>query len=212
VKVSGGFWPCPRATEGTAGCRKRFWSDGERRRSPSDARREFADTQDTFACRFYHRMTTGSPCEKSLPGPRVVLKIQIHDIFYAPCRNEAVTVTGTGGFFERGQTDGDGLLTLKVPPGLTQVVVRYAPKDLGIRYAVTAALVVPGGTDDASLLAHIRNFGFGRDDREVAPAVVKFQAARGSLDLTGALDAATKQAVREVLVAELESRLGANGG
>jgi hypothetical protein len=212
VKVSSGFWPCPRAIEGTAGCKKRFWSDGERRRSPADERREFADTQDTFACRFYHRMTTGSPCEKSLPGPRVLLKLQIHDIFYKPCRNEAVTVTGEGGFFERGQTDGDGLLTLKVPGGLTQVVVRYAPKDLGIHYAVTAALVPPDRTDDASLLAHIRNFGFGRDDREIAPAVVKFQAARGELDLTGTLDAATKQAVRELLAAALENRLGANGG
>src|SRR5262249_34561879 len=49
-------WPCPRANEGPGGCRNRFWSDGEQRRSPSDQQREFADTLDTFACRFYQRM------------------------------------------------------------------------------------------------------------------------------------------------------------
>ena len=50
-------WPCPRATEGVAGCRKRFWSDGEARRSKllPDDRRLFPDTADTFACRFYQR-------------------------------------------------------------------------------------------------------------------------------------------------------------
>jgi len=70
-------WPCPRADEGVAGCRKRFWSDGESRRSrrlPAD-RREFAKTQDTFACRFYHRLMTGSPCEKTVPLVPAVLEI-----------------------------------------------------------------------------------------------------------------------------------------
>jgi outer membrane protein OmpA-like peptidoglycan-associated protein len=56
-------WPCPRAKEGVAGCKKRFWSDGEQRRSFQAARREFKDTQDTFACRFYQRLSDKSPCE-----------------------------------------------------------------------------------------------------------------------------------------------------
>ena len=42
-------WPCPRAGDGSDGCRKRFWSDGETRRSPQAARRKFGETQDTFA-------------------------------------------------------------------------------------------------------------------------------------------------------------------
>jgi hypothetical protein len=59
-------WPCPRATEGVAGCVKRFWSDGEKRRSTHLAGldREFEATQDTFACRFYQRIADSSPCEK----------------------------------------------------------------------------------------------------------------------------------------------------
>ncbi|HEY3068352.1 MAG TPA: OmpA family protein [Methylomirabilota bacterium] len=64
-KVVPSKWPCPRAKEGTAGCEKRFWSDGQTRRSRRlpDAERRFPDTRDTFACRFYQRLTTSSPCE-----------------------------------------------------------------------------------------------------------------------------------------------------
>ena len=63
TKVNPQRWPCPRAKEGVAGCRKRFWSDGEKRRSFQAARREFKDAQDTFACRFYQRLSDKSPCE-----------------------------------------------------------------------------------------------------------------------------------------------------
>lgn len=62
-------WPCPRSSEGIDGCKKRFWSDGEKRRTPRDARREFATTKDTFACRFYHRLVERSPCEGIDPVP-----------------------------------------------------------------------------------------------------------------------------------------------
>ena len=61
-------WPCPTVKEGTAGCKARFWTDGETRRGthlPGTDRR-FGDTQDTFACRFYQRIATGSPCENVL--------------------------------------------------------------------------------------------------------------------------------------------------
>ncbi|MGA2575063.1 MAG: hypothetical protein ABSH24_03465 [Bryobacteraceae bacterium] len=58
-------WPCPSADDGISGCQKRFWSNGENRRSQllSGQRREFAQTKDTFACRFYQRLVDSSPCE-----------------------------------------------------------------------------------------------------------------------------------------------------
>ena len=56
-------WPCPTVEEGTGKCLKRFHSDGETRRSNQKERREFKDTRDTFACRFYDRITNSSPCE-----------------------------------------------------------------------------------------------------------------------------------------------------
>jgi hypothetical protein len=64
-KVDPARWPCPRASETSAGCRKRFWSDGESRRSKrlTDTDREFELSKDTFACRFYHRLSDKSPCE-----------------------------------------------------------------------------------------------------------------------------------------------------
>lgn len=56
-------WPCPRASEGVAGCKARFFSDHADRRSNKAARREFATSFDTFACRFYQLRTLNSPCE-----------------------------------------------------------------------------------------------------------------------------------------------------
>ena len=60
-------WPCPRAAEGAAGCRTRFWSDGETRRKTrlSEARR-YEKSRDTFACRFYDRIFDNSPCEQHI--------------------------------------------------------------------------------------------------------------------------------------------------
>lgn len=62
-------WPCPRTSEGVEACHKRFWSDGNARRFPQSMHREFGQTQDTFACRFYHRLVIQSPCEGVPPPP-----------------------------------------------------------------------------------------------------------------------------------------------
>ncbi len=81
-------WPCPRVSEGVAGCKQRFWADGEQRRSMRlpDTDRLFEKTKDTFACRFYHRLLTNSPCE----SPVLSLKIRLFDpqgrpLPFAPC-------------------------------------------------------------------------------------------------------------------------------
>ena len=65
-KVDPARWPCPRFDEGVDGCKKRFFSDGEKRRSIRlpDKDRAFDQTKDTFACRFYHRLSDTSPCEQ----------------------------------------------------------------------------------------------------------------------------------------------------
>lgn len=76
-RVDTAKWPCPRADEGAAGCFARFWSDGETRRGKRlpGQRRKFEDSRDTFACRFYHRLTAGSPCEGVLPRTPATLDI-----------------------------------------------------------------------------------------------------------------------------------------
>ncbi|HST45993.1 MAG TPA: peptidoglycan-binding protein [Luteimonas sp.] len=65
TRVEAELWPCPRAEDGTAGCRKRLWSDARvRSQTLSDAgRRTWTRDGDTFACRFYHRLVRHSPCE-----------------------------------------------------------------------------------------------------------------------------------------------------
>jgi outer membrane protein OmpA-like peptidoglycan-associated protein len=67
-RVDPSKWPCPRVAEGTGACKKRFWSDGEERRSARlpDTARQFEQTKDTFACRFYTRLVQASPCEITL--------------------------------------------------------------------------------------------------------------------------------------------------
>lgn len=67
--AAGDQWPCPRASEGTAGCRKRFWSDEAVRRSNQANHREFVTTKDTFGCRFYHRLVEVSSCEAPAVAP-----------------------------------------------------------------------------------------------------------------------------------------------
>ncbi len=72
-RVNPTVWPCPRAKEGVAACKKRFFPDAEARRNPQAVRREFDDTADTFACRFYQIISDDSPCERVKPAPPVIL-------------------------------------------------------------------------------------------------------------------------------------------
>ena len=71
-------WPCPRAKEGTAGCKKRFFSDGDARRNRRlpDRDRTAKQDKDTFGCRFYARLLTKSPCEKIL----VTFSFRLYDL------------------------------------------------------------------------------------------------------------------------------------
>jgi hypothetical protein len=58
-----------------AGCRARFWSDGDKRRNTHVTARDrkFEDSKDTFACRFYQRLADESPCERIVPFMRIRL-------------------------------------------------------------------------------------------------------------------------------------------
>lgn len=86
-------WPCPRTSEGVAGCRKRFFSDGEARRAPQALRRQFKDTKDTFACRFYHRLVIASPCEGIEPPPPVLNGVS--PLIFFPESEETTTAATT---------------------------------------------------------------------------------------------------------------------
>lgn len=77
TKIDVASWPCPRATEGTSGCAKRQWSDRTNRLRNGDTRREFSKNDRTFSCRFYDRMSVGSPCERGVEAYTAVLSVKL---------------------------------------------------------------------------------------------------------------------------------------
>jgi outer membrane protein OmpA-like peptidoglycan-associated protein len=76
-------WPCPKAKDGVDGCKARFWSDSQRRLALGEERRKFEETKDTFACRFYHRLTDRSPCERMPPPPKGMGFLAVRVFFHA---------------------------------------------------------------------------------------------------------------------------------
>lgn len=126
-------WPCPGAKEGVEGCKKRFWSDGDKRRNTRlpDKERRYSETKDTFACRFYDRLNNNSPCESldrtlfshisvllrsnsgAVPLAKVNYKIKV---------NEGRTLTGV--------TDKNGLIKHShIPPGDYPIELEGKPMD-----------------------------------------------------------------------------------
>lgn len=128
TSVTPARWPCPRITEGVAGCQKRFWSDGEARRAPHAERREFEQSQDTFACRFYHRLVTGSPCEVVRPT-ELTFRIRLfdriaHPLPFAPC---LILETGKPPRVERASGPPPAANTLNPPPAEDGFVILRDP-------------------------------------------------------------------------------------
>ncbi len=197
-------WPCPRAGEGAGGCTKRLWSDGEARRQPGPAPRRFADTQDTFACRFYHRLADRSPCEGVLPALR--LRLYGADgafVAHAPYR---VVVDGV---VRPGRADARGVLVERfstLPPVCTVEWGDEAapgPPAAGAPLAHVAEIhlgIDPLDDSDERAAQRLRNLGYKRGPALVDD-VLSFQhdqqAAYG-LQLTGLLDPPTRAALRDL--------------
>src|ERR1700722_655356 len=114
-------WPCPTFKEGSAGCKKRFFSDGDRRRSthPPGADREFEQTHDTFACRFYQRISSNSPCHQILDVAGSHISVLLRSNSGAvPLANLSYRIRIDDDQVLEGQTDKDGLIQHPVvPPG-----------------------------------------------------------------------------------------------
>jgi outer membrane protein OmpA-like peptidoglycan-associated protein len=119
IRISLTAWPCPRAGEGTASCRKRFWSDADDRRKFQTQRREFHDTLNTFACRFYQRLATHSPCEDAGQQPVSHISVLLRSNSGAvPLARRKYSIRVSDRHTLRGTTDQDGLcFHPNVPPG-----------------------------------------------------------------------------------------------
>jgi len=106
-KINPSKWPCPNAKDGKTACIRRFWSDGESRRSTHlpDQPRSFQQTQDTFACRFYQRLTNNSPCD----GVYSRIRIRLLDAFSKPIPNAPYRIE-LPSRTSKGHADKDGWL------------------------------------------------------------------------------------------------------
>ena len=132
VKPNPALWPCPRANEDTAGCRKRFFSDFKQRLAPGELRREHRDPQpgrdedvasdlDTFACRFYDRVARRSPCERILRA----FQLKLFDI-EAVALPFAPFVVLDGDNVTAGRADANAILTVPALLVPSQVIVRWS--------------------------------------------------------------------------------------
>jgi hypothetical protein len=117
-KVDPNKWPCPSAYGDKSGCIKRFWSNGQTRRSNRlpDQDRQYSKTQDTFACRFYDRLLNSSPCYKVFWVVRLLYDGPEPLSQRAAYANLPYSVTGVDGTCKKftGTTDGKGVLRIPV--------------------------------------------------------------------------------------------------
>ena len=186
-RVDPAKWPCPTALEGKAGCIKRFFSNGDTRRSTHilGSDRKFQETHDTFACRFYQRISDNSPCEQAAEFwvIRLLEAAQTPIGERRPLANLPFSVTGVGGGISEfsGTTDADGVL---------RVPVRDNPAVMQLLVAGTEVTVLGGSLEalhagDIGVFQRLSNLGFGREELEKAdaPALIvamqKFQQLHG---------------------------------
>jgi hypothetical protein len=116
-------WPCPAATAGTGPCRKRFFSDAARRRAPADARRTAAGSGDTFACRFFDRLASPTPCGGS--GKVIVTKLMLQSfpgVAGAGIANVPFTVRAVGRSERSGRSGPDGSILVVFEEGTTTLL------------------------------------------------------------------------------------------
>ena len=139
-RVDPAKWPCPRATEGTAGCVKRFFSDGDQRRNTHlpGKDRKFEDTKDTFGCRFFDRLTSESPCHR-VSGPVFRYGLEIGD--HLPWDDSStLRIVSQDGAQERTFTIGDGAVA-----GVSREFV-FSEAKPGVLYkaeAIVSGLKIP---------------------------------------------------------------------
>ena len=122
-RVNPSVWPCPGAKEGVTACKKRFFPDAELRRNPQDSRREFEDTKDTFACRFYQIISDDSPCERVKPVPLAMYRITVVDEFETPLSAISVTLAALN-FEQTSATDSTGVVQFNGPAAGATAIVR----------------------------------------------------------------------------------------
>jgi len=173
-------WPCPSFKEGAAGCKKRFFSDGDTRRSTHTpgADRKFDDTNDTFACRFYQRISDQSPCEQLITlVPLTIRLINVEDQIFE--RAPYTLEVGEQKF--EGQTSTEGIIRHMILSSATSGTLILTKPNWTVAFKIIP-LDPPGETKGAQ--ARLNNLGFfasealdGNLDDQTKRSVDRFEIA-----------------------------------
>lgn len=200
TKIDLARWPCPRVKEGVGGCKKRFFSDGEKRRTSTDVRREYPDKRDTFACRFYDRLASESPCE-FLPLP---LRVRLYDTRGRFIPNAAWKLELSGQEPREGVTSPQGFLMVRRVPGLSEGTIQWGPsveeEEDPVLAFQDAIFVDLEGDPVTQAQRRLVNLGFG-GGLTLPQSVSGFQsvyAEEFGLATTGVLDPKTREAIHKV--------------
>jgi hypothetical protein len=184
TRMPAAHWPCPRADADAQDCKNRFWNNGELRRSPSEVRRTYEETGDTFACRFYDRFAMGSPCEA---GPQAaIVEVRLCDGAKAPIPGAPCRILH-GETLHHGQADADGWLTVKTTsaPPICRIEWTLPGDELEGKYPFTREVYVEIGDGDEAGRRRLHNLGYA-DGASLEDKVRAYQRDRG-LPETGVL-------------------------
>lgn len=119
TRVDPAKWPCPTVKEGIGGCQKRFFANAKERRTNQQERRQHKDEKSdpgmlgTYACRFYDRQASDSPCERgeAVEGLCFVFLKLFNDTFTTTLADTQYTLRGLEkGFNVTARTEADGTL------------------------------------------------------------------------------------------------------
>jgi len=170
TQVAPADWPCPKIVKGEADaagikvCKSRFWADHEARREthlPGEAR-EYKESHDTFACRFYDRLARRSPCEAGFKEWVIrVLKTGTGSIAdRAAFTNETFVVTGAGALTPeiRGRTDANGVLRFKVAADTATMRLKIADMEIELQGGVLPDI----DSGNTALMLRLLNLGYGK--------------------------------------------------
>ena len=150
--------------------------------NPKPERRTFGETQDTFACRFYHRLVVSSPCEGV---SRARVRILVDDPFLGFLVHIKVVVVYPGGFRHTLETDDNGGVELFGDLGA------YADLTFtsSIRTHTQRVFILPDSIDtDDGVWQRLANLGYSYQPLpEVSPpskqalecTIIEFQARHG---------------------------------
>ena len=201
TRVDAKLWPCPRAVDGPSACRRRFWSDGDKRRANGAERREYFKTRDTFACRFYDRLARHSRCETS-PTP---VRVRLYDedgafIAHAPYR---LALKGQPPF--DGRASAKGIFSIRRTAGVIEGSIHWgvppAPgQPARLAFQDHIFLEFPEDRQEAAL-RKLRNLGYGGSEAPASSRISAFQSdyrQQFALKVDGIADTRTLDAIDRV--------------